>query len=254
MELNLPLAVTSSTHSDRMSDKYVHINTGDVLSKFMDLGWSVSSASAARHSKTPEHARHLVRLRHPSFNDINLDGVTPELIILNSHNGSWALRIMLGMYRMACCNGIVAGSVWDGITLKHYNLKNLEDRVLESTQHMESLTNKLAGTVKDWVQVEVPYEDQSKLAEEAIRIRWGSKTPVTTDQLLEARRNEDRGSDLWHVFNRIQENLTQGGFTGRSSNGRNLRISTVRNVKRDFKFNNDLFQVATEYANKNIQG
>ena len=253
-DLILPPSVFSETHSPKMSDKYVHIKTSDILERFRDMGWDVASVNAPRHSKAPEFARHALRLRHKDFPSLDKDSVIPELIVLNSHNGSWALRIMPGMYRMACCNGIVAGSVWDGITLKHYNLRNLEDKVQEATGHMESLTHKLSGTVKDWMQVEVPYEDQTALAKEAIQIRWGDRNPVTTDQLLEARRNEDRGSDLWHVFNRIQENLTQGGFTGKSSNGRNLRISMVRNVKRDFKFNNDLFRIASEYANKNIQG
>lgn len=43
---------------------------------------------------------------------------------------------------------------------------------------------------------------------------WGDKTPVTAEQLLLTRRDADKGSDLWRVFNRVQENLTQGGFSG----------------------------------------
>lgn len=73
MELTIPTAVLSNTHSDRMSDKYVHINTHDVLSWFLDLGWSVSSANAAKHSKTPQFARHLVRLRISMVRNVKRD-------------------------------------------------------------------------------------------------------------------------------------------------------------------------------------
>ena len=247
-ELILPSAVYSDVHSPCMSEKYVHIKTSDILTRFQDMGWEVASASAARQSKTPQFARHALRLRHKGFADIDQDGVIPELIVLNSHNGSWALRIMLGMFRMVCCNGMVAGSLWEGVALKHYNIKNLEEKVEHVTGHMGELTNKLAGTVKHWQEVEMPWNIQEEFAQKAIAIRWGDKTPVSADQLLEARRPADRGNDLWHVFNRVQENLTQGGFSGRTSNGRTLGVKAVRNVKRDIKFNTELFEAASQYA------
>lgn len=248
MELQLPPAVYSDTYSPKMSEKYVHIKTSDILSRFQDSGWIVSSANAARYSKAPEFARHSLRLRHKDFLDINQDGVVPELIILNSHNGSWALRMALGMFRIVCCNGMVAGTVWEGVSLKHYNIKDLEGQVERVTRHMDELTHKLAGTINHWSEVELPWTEQEELAKKAVAIRWGEKTPVTPEQLLLARRDADKGNSLWKVYNRLQENLIQGGYTGRASNNRALGIKPVRNVKRDFKFNAELFELAGTYA------
>lgn len=246
-----PSVVYSETHSSKMSEKYVHIRTADVLSRFQDMGWAVASVNSAKHSKTPQFARHALRLRHKDFLDINQDGVIPELIVLNSHNGSWALRMALGMFRMVCSNGMVAGSVWEGVSLRHYNIKNLEDQITSVTERMDDLTKKLSGTVKQWMEVEVPFREQVDFANKAMGIRWGDKTTVTAEQLLLTRRDADKGSDLWHVFNRVQENLTQGGFTGVTSNNRTLSIKPVKNVKRDFKFNSELFDLASTYA---VQG
>lgn len=247
-DLILPSAVYSETHSPKMSEKYVHIKTADVLSRFQDMGWQVASFNAAKHSKTPQFARHALRLRHKDFLDINVDGVTPEIIVLNSHNGSWALRMALGMFRTVCSNGMVAGSLWEGVSLKHYNIKNLEEQITQVTSRMDELTHKLSGTVKQWREVEVPFKEQVDFANKAMAIRWGDKTPVTAEQLLLTRRDADKGSDLWHVFNRVQENLTQGGFSGVTSNNRTLNIKPVKNVKRDFKFNSELFDLASTYA------
>lgn len=247
-DLILPSAVYSETHSPKMSEKYVHIKTADVLSRFQDMGWSVASVNSAKHSKHPEYARHALRLRHKDFADINVDGVTPEIIVLNSHNGSWALRMALGMFRTVCSNGMVAGSLWEGVSLRHYNIKNLEEQIIRVTGRMDELTHKLSGTVKDWMEVEVPFKEQVDFANKAMAIRWGDKTPVTAEQLLLTRRDADKGSDLWHVFNRVQENLTQGGFSGVTSNNRTLNIKPVKNVKRDFKFNSELFDLASTYA------
>ena len=249
-DIILPSAVFSDTHSPRMSEKYVHIKTADVLSRFQDMGWQVASANSARHSKTPQFSRHALRLRHKNFLDLGLgeSNVIPELIVLNSHNGSWALRMALGMFRMVCSNGMVAGSLWEGVALKHYNIKNLEEQITSVTERIGSLGDKLAKSIGDWQQVEVPWKEQVDFAEKAIAIRWGDRTPVSPETLLEARRDADKGNDLWHVFNRVQENLTQGGMTGLTTNGRSLKLLPVKNVKRDFKFNSELWDLAQSYV------
>lgn len=247
-DLILPPSVTSETHSPKMSEKYVHIKTSDILGRFQDSGWSVASVNSARHSKTPQFSRHAIRMRHRDFPSLDMDSVIPELVILNSHNGSWALRIALGMFRMVCSNGMVAGRVWDGVSLKHYNIKNLEEKIEQVTGQMGDLSDKLAHSIQEFGQVDMPYKEQLDFAEKAMGIRWGDKTPVKAEQLLEARREADKGTDLWRVFNRVQENLTQGGFNGTTTNGRLLGIKPVRNVKRDFKFNSELFDLASTYV------
>ena len=247
-DLILPPSVFSETHSPKMSDKYVHIKTSDILERFRDMGWDVASVNAPRHSKAPEFARHALRLRHKDFPSLDKDSVIPELIVLNSHNGSWALRIALGMFRVVCSNGMVAGSLWDGIALKHYNIKDLEEKVESVTQRMGTLANGLADKITKWQQVEVPFKEQEEFARRAIGIRWGDKTPVTPENLLLARRDVDKGNSLWKVYNRVQENLTQGGYTGTTSNGRTLNIKPVKNVKRDYKFNYALFDLAAATA------
>ena len=244
----LPSAVFSDTHSPKMSAKYTHIKTSDILERFFDMGWQVSSANAPRHSKNPEHARHAVRLRHRDFPMLDKDNVIPELIVLNSHNGQWALRMALGMFRLVCSNGMVAGNLWAGVGLKHYNLKNLEEKITEVTGEVGQLGQKLETSIRHWSEVEVPLKEQMDFAEKALAIRWKGHHPLSAEQLLESRRPQDMGSDLWRVFNRVQENLTQGGMTGVTSNSRTLNIKAVRNVKRDFLFNSQLWNLAAEYA------
>lgn len=246
-DLVLPRAVFSETHSPKMSEKYVHIKTSTILERFQDMGWAVASANAPRFSKHPEFARHALRLRHKDFPSLDKDSVIPELVVLNSHNGSWALRIALGMFRVVCSNGMVAGRLWDGISLRHYHLNNLEEKIVQVTDGMGTLANKLSNTITRWEEVELPWKEQEEFAQKAIGIRWGDKTPVTPETLLLARRAVDKGNSLWKVFNRVQENLTQGGYSGVTSNNRALSIKPVRNVKRDFKFNSELFELASQY-------
>lgn len=248
-QIILPAAVYSETHAARLSDKYVHVKTSDVLEIFHGYGWQVREAQAARRGSTPQHSRHMLRLRHKDFvSGFRVDGIIPELIVLNSHNGSWALRMLLGMFRTVCTNGMVAGTVWDGVTLKHYNLRDVESKVQQATERLGDNVIQLSNTIEKWDQLEVPIATAQQFAQSAIQIRWGEKSPVEPEVLLEARRPEDKGASLWKVFNRVQENMTQGGFTGRTSNNRTMSIKSIKNVRRDYIYNRRLWDAANELA------
>jgi hypothetical protein len=249
-DLILPPAVYSETHADRLSDKYVHVKTSDVLEIFQDHGWSVREASAARKGNV-QHSRHMLRLRHKDYLEgFRVDGIIPELVVLNSHNGSWALRMLLGMFRMVCTNGMVAGTIWDGVTLKHYRLTDAEEKIKLATEQLGTHVGLLADTIETWDKIEMSIPDQIEFAKSASHIRWGEAAPVEEHVLLEARRTVDQGNTLWKVFNRVQESLTQGGFSGRSSNNRTFSVKGIKNVKRDYLYNQRLWSAANDFAQR----
>ena len=73
---------------------------------------------------------------------------------------------------------------------------------------------------------------------------WGGRVPA--HQLLEARRPEDQGDDLWRVFNRVQENMIKGGVVGRSPTGRNTRTHGIRAMDNTVRVNQKLWEIAEE--------
>jgi hypothetical protein len=68
--------------------------------------------------------------------------------------------------------------------------------------------------------------------------------PVTETQVLTPRRFDDRGSDLWSTFNRIQENLVKGGLNGRSAQGRRQRTRPVQGIDQNLRLNRALWMLA----------
>jgi hypothetical protein len=83
------------------------------------------------------------------------------------------------------------------------------------------------------------------LATDAATLRFGTDHDINIEQLLNVVRNEDRGDDVWTVFNRIQENLTQPQRIF-DENGRLLE--GVSNASEDTRINKELFQLAHAYA------
>jgi hypothetical protein len=89
-------------------------------------------------------------------------------------------------------------------------------------------------------------KEQFAFATEALALRLsGDRKPEQYELtgLLEAKRKEDQPNDLWHVFNRVQENLTKGGF---ELNERTARA--IKNPMMDFEMNMKLWSIAEAYA------
>ena len=70
--------------------------------------------------------------------------------------------------------------------------------------------------------------------------------PITVEQLIEARRPEDFGRNLWKAFNRVQENVIRGGQPGRSTTGRRIRTREVASIDRGVSLNRALWVLAEE--------
>jgi len=68
--------------------------------------------------------------------------------------------------------------------------------------------------------------------------------PITESQLLASRRFDDNRPDLWSAFNRVQENLVQGGLLGRAANGRRQRTRPVQGIDQNVRLNRALWLLA----------
>jgi hypothetical protein len=83
------------------------------------------------------------------------------------------------------------------------------------------------------------------MATEAATLRFGKNHRINVDQLLNTVRDEDKGDDVWTVFNRIQENLTQ---PHRITDDKGRMMNGVVGASEDTRINKELFQLAYAYA------
>ena len=78
------------------------------------------------------------------------------------------------------------------------------------------------------------------------RIENGAE--VSVEEILKPVRDEDRGDELWKVFNVIQEKVTRGGFKYKASTGRNKTARSIKNFTRDIELNEQLYELAESYV------
>jgi hypothetical protein len=78
----------------------------------------------------------------------------------------------------------------------------------------------------------------------ALRYDEDTPAPITESQVLRPRRIDDDRCDLWATFNRVQENLIDGGLRTRAINGRRLTTRPVQGIDQNLRLNRALWRLA----------
>ena len=227
-----PAIFAESAHESR-SQRYGFVPTEKLLEGLMAEGFHPVSVSQAKsRTEGNENAsKHLIRLRHAGSQQVG--DVFPEVVILNSHDGSSSYQLMTGLFRLVCSNGLIAceGDM-DSTRIPHK--ANALGRVIEGSykivEDMPQVVDKVMAMQS--ITLSPPEITAFNHAALALRYQDTDKAPINEASLNVARRWEDEGNDLWRTLNRTQENLIRGGLRGyrRNAKGRQ-RLTTTRGIK-----------------------
>jgi Domain of unknown function (DUF932) len=90
----VPAVFAGGAH-ERTSRSYTFISTARVLDALKLAGFEPVEAREAARARSAIHARHLIRLRR-RFETIQLRDAIPEIVFLNSHDGTSAYQLRVG--------------------------------------------------------------------------------------------------------------------------------------------------------------
>lgn len=209
-----PSVFAASPHSSR-SSAYAYIPTSEVLTGLIREGFRPYSVmqGGSRDEEKRGFTKHLIRLRHESAQGLQVNDTFTEIVLLNSHDGTSAYRLMAGMFRLACSNGlVVAQSTIEDIRIPHKG--DITGQVIDGCVELMTKLPELSESVRDMASLQLTFGEQTALARASLAARYEDVTlaPITADQLLSTRRREDAQPTLWNTFNRIQENVVKGGI------------------------------------------
>lgn len=247
IQRNAPSIFAGQAHESR-SERYTYIPTIEILNGLRAHGFQpfMVAQTRVRDEAHREHTKHMIRLRHVEHIGVK---EANEIILVNSHNGSSSYQMLAGVFRFACANGMVCGNTYQDIRIPHKG--DVMDQVLEGA-HVILEEFDLINEKKDAMRsVQLAMPEQHALARAALALRYdASKTtaPIEAAQLLNARRKDDLGHDLWSTFNRIQENMIKGGLRGARLNGRRRSTRAVGGIDQNVALNRGLWTLAEEMA------
>jgi hypothetical protein len=258
-----PSALAVQPHESR-SERYACIPTINVIEGMIKSGFQPfkASQSISRIEGKQAFTKHMIRFRHQGAGQYTVGDSIPEVVLINSHDGTSAYKLIAGIFRLVCSNGmVVAESTTGSLSIKHQG--NVLDNVIEGSYKLVKESHTALQAIQQWSQLQLTNGEQSAFAEAAHTVRFADSegkitTPIVPAQLLAPRRHDDAGNDLWHTFNRIQENVIKGDLHARTRSiydeqGRYIpsrRISTreVKGIDQDIRLNRALWQLAEKMA------
>ena len=251
-----PSVFATEAHDSR-SERYAYIPTLQIINRLADEGFICTDAQQKR-SRSLERAsftKHLLRFSRKDA--VLVDGVLPQVILINSCDGSSGYKLMAGFFRFACANGLIVGQSFEEVSVAHKG--DVMGNVIEGTYRVIEGAEQIGRVAADWKGINLSTGEAHAYANAALQLRWdGSPTadrnvtvkpPIQADAVLRVRREEDRGVDLWSTYNRIQENLVKGGQRTYTADGRRLRVRGVNGIDGNVALNRALWTLTECLAN-----
>jgi len=246
-----PLVFADAPTNPDVSDKYLFVNSETIIDDLAKLNWfPVTSAQRKSKGKSTIFSKHMISFQNPDIKITSKDGddAYPRIIMTNSHDGMQSFQFSVGIFRMVCSNGlVVADEKFSSFKIKHkgYTFGELRNVVVEAVKDLPNKVEVL-NNMKSRI---LSTDEKRQLALDAMLIRAGVKTlnydEETIDEILEPKRSEDRGDDLWRTFNVIQEKITQGDFHAALTGAKVRKVRKIKSFEKDMKVNKELFKLAT---------
>jgi hypothetical protein len=259
IRLVAPSVFAATAHESR-SERYSYIPTSEVLAGMRREGFECVAAKQGntRVEGKADYTKHMMRFR-PVGSDLveaKIGGLYPEVVIVNSHDGTSSYNVMPGVMRLVCLNGLlVADKAHESLRVHHKG--DVVSKVIEGSFEVIEESRKAIETAGIWSGIRLDRDEQQIMAEAAHVIRFGDKdgeteTAIQPSQLLRVRRADDNDNSLFTVQNVIQENVIRGNLTawGRDANNRQRRVTTheIKGIDQDVKLNRALWLLAERMA------
>lgn len=248
--------ILSETHDGKRSNRYVTVPTIDIIKSMEENNWGIRQVMAPKSRKTdPNFSKHIVRFA-PKNPDFTLPdprgyshGLIPEIVILNSLNGTSRISICAGLLALICTNGLMATIENFGKWSHQHMGFNAQDAFRIIGEYRNNI-ERVGEVITRMAAITLTQEQRIEFARLSAVYRFPNNLEeIRNDtfkyqQLLQPRRSQDKGNDLWTTYNVIQENTMQGGQRLGSRMSRALNnIDSVQQV------NDDIWGLATAYLN-----
>lgn len=243
-------AVFGNVPQEGASNKYELFQTSTIIDVLSTLGWYPVEASQVKSHK-PEDAiykRHLVVFGHESDEYDTPEG-SLRLVLFNSHDRSSRCRIWGGFYRWACLNTLIFGKSLGEYSIRH--IGKTEEDVIEAVHDIIGRMDTVKDNIQGFLDTQLDTRKTFKFAEAALKIRYPklNSAPFDAQLLLTTRRIEDQKSDLWTIFNVVQENILRGGIGYERTGGKHTHQTTreIKNVAEITRINRELWNLAESF-------
>ncbi len=245
-------SIFTDGRAERTSDRYQQISTAQIVGALGSKGYAPTWAEQCRTRivSKREYTKHMIRFRHVDAK-ATASGLYPEIVLINSHDGLSSYRLLSGVFRIVCSNGLVAGSKYDEVRVRHQG--DIVKDVIDGTHTVINNSLKMIESANEMAEIQLNEKESLYLAEAALAVRFGDeeqgKAFDSADFLMPRRYVDSDSNDLFTKINILQENIIRGGIRGcvRNDLGRITKRTQTRaitSIDQSTKLNRALWTLA----------
>jgi hypothetical protein len=179
-----------------------------------------------------------------------IDTVFPQILLTNSHDGKNAFTFTAGLFRMICENGLVVSTnEFEKVAIRHmgYDFDELQKQITEMVERLPLTVE----SMNNMIDTKMNQKSILKFAKDMLAVRFPEdelrRITIDMDEFITPVRPEDKGDDLWSVFNVIQEKIIEGDFEY-TVGTKHRKARQIKNFKQDMDLNSKMFDVALDYV------
>lgn len=250
-----PSIFATEAHASR-SDRFAPVPTVNVLQGLRAEGFEpvFAAQSKTRDESKEGFTKHMLRLRHRGESVSKIGDEAFEIVLINANDGSSAYKMLPGVFRLVCLNGLMVGDTYDEVKVRHSG--NAVGEVIEGAYRVLNEAPRVHDQISQFKALSLTNDERKLFGEAALTLRYPDKEPteipVTADHLIRPRRYADQSADLWTTFNVAQENVIRGGQSGRiiGSDGRrrNASVREVAGIDQNKALNRALWMLTERMA------
>ena len=240
-----PSVFAEDKHESR-SSRYTYVPTINIVEGMRNEGFFPVSVmqSKTRDESRQDFTKHMIRFRQAGA--VQVGDSLPELVLVNSHDGTSSYQLMAGIFRLVCSNGMIVKSA-DIADIRIHHKGNIVHDVLSGSHDLVKFLPEAMDRSQTMRSTALEYAQQQAFAKAALTLRFDAEqAPVQPEQILRPRRTDDTDKNLWNTLNVVQENIIQGGLRGKSASGRRQRTREVKSVGENVRLNTALWTLAEE--------
>lgn len=218
-------AIAAESHLG--SDRYKFVSSVDIIKNMSDVGFGLTDVRCPNVRKASKyHVKHemIFRVQKPDMSIAESypdprnpnHNLYPQLRVMNSSDTLCGFKAHLGLFSNVSNTGFMmhdsleeSDTMAQGFNHAHIGFSSEEAQTL--LLHFTHKFPVIISRMERMSKLILSEEEKLEFAEKAGKLRFASGMSAP-HLLLQSRRSTDHGSDLWTVFNVIQENCMKGGF------------------------------------------
>lgn len=250
-----PSIFATEAHESR-SHRFAPVPTINVLQGLRAEGFEpvFAAQSRSRDESRVDFTKHMLRLRHRGESVAKVGDEAFEIVLINANDGTSAYKMLPGVFRLVCLNGLMVGDTYDEVKVRHSG--NAVGEVIEGAFRVLDEAPRLHDQIAQFKALQLSDGARKAFGEAALALRYPDKAPeeipVTGSALVRPRRYQDNAADLWTTFNVAQENVIRGGQRGRvvgaDGRRRNASVREVQGIDQNRALNRALWTLTERMA------